>query len=206
MKFEEYSHLNGLEIISNMPEVYEKYQEVLDAIKSIRDDEIIAKYHNLDSGKSLGTSLKKIIEENIMNLNWERNLSIFDDKEVNTGGSRWKSDYVLSPYFSMAVSFDHSSVMTNNLMKLQLASEESNMNKNVQTKFGILITATKELKENGGFDNVVGEFEKYQVQCRVLQNHLKTPMILIGLRAPESFKITHEKVDGRNKGDVEFIV
>lgn len=198
--------MNGLEIIRNKPEVFEKYQEVLDALKSITDEEIIAKYHELDSGKSLGTSLKKIIELKLIDLNWDKNLSIFNDKEVNTGGSRWKSDFVLSPYFSMIVSFDHSSVMTNNLMKLELASEESHMNKNVQTKFGILITTTNELKINGGFDNVVGEFEKYQVQCRVLQNHLKIPMIIIGLKAPETFRITHEKVDGRNKGDIEFIV
>src|SRR5699024_208614 len=194
MKFEEYSYLNGLEIIRNIPEVYEKYQEVLCAIKSIKDDEIIAKYYDLDSGKSLGTALKRIIEEKVVDLNWERNVPIFDDKEVNTGGGRWKSDFVLPSYFSMVVSFEHSSAMTNNLMKLELASEESHMNKNVQTKFGILITTTNELKINGGFDNVVGEFEKYQVHCRVLQNHLKTPMIIIGLKAPESFRITHEKV------------
>lgn len=206
MRFEEYSHLNGLEIIRNIPDAYEKYKGVTGILESITDDEIIAKYYELNSGKSLSTTLRQIIEEKILNLKWKKNLSIFDDKEVNKGGSRWKADYVLPPDFSMVISFDHYSMMTNNLMKIALASEESYMNKNVQTKFGILISATYDLKQNGGFDSVIGEFEKYKVQCRVLQNHLKVPIIIIGLKAPESFKITHEKVAGRNRGDIKFIV
>lgn len=205
MRFEEYSHFNGLEIIKNIPEAYEKYQEIGRMLISITDEEIINKYQEKNPVKSISIALKQVIEEKMGDLNWESNIPIFDDKEVNGRGTKWKSDYVYSPYFSMIVSFDHASVITNNLMKITLASEESHMNKNVQTKLGIIITASEDLKINGGFDNVVGEFEKYQVQCRVLQNHLRTPMIIIGLKAPESFKMTHEKVDGRSIGGIQFL-
>lgn len=204
MRYKKYSHFNGLEIIKNIPEAYEKYQEICRMLSSITDKEIIDKYREKTPGKSISAVLKQVIEEKMKVLNWENNVAIFDDNEVNGRGTKWKSDYVSAPDFSMTVSFDHASVIPNNLMKMTLASEESHMNKNVQTKFGIIITATENLKINGGFDNVVGEFEKYQIQCRVLQNHLKTPMIIVGLEAPESFRIVHEKIDGRSIGDIEL--
>ena len=46
-------------------------------------------------------------------------------------------------------------------MKPVLASELNHVEKEIQTKMGVIITATDELKKACGFDSTVGTFEKF---------------------------------------------
>ncbi len=51
--------------------------------------------------------------------------------------------------------------------------------------------ATEAMKAAGGFDNAVGTYEKAIRYLKPLQNQLSCPMVLIGLDAPESFRVEH---------------
>jgi len=137
-------------------------------------------------------------------LGWENESPIFKDSQVNASSKDWRLDFVSSPYFSVEVAFNHSSATTVNLMKPVLASELNHVEKKFQTKFGIIITVTKEMKVAGGFDNAIGTFEGYKEQCRPLMNQLTIPMIIIGIKQPENFHIVHKKIGNTTKGIVQL--
>src|SRR5699024_8074967 len=162
--------------------------------ENITDLDLINTFQKLNSGKSIARTINILIKNRLTDLGWENESPIFKDSQVNASSKDWRLDFVSSPYFSVEVAFNHSSATTVNLMKPVLASELNHVEKKFQTKFGIIITVTKEMKVAGGFDNAIGTFEGYKEQCRPLMNQLTIPMIIIGIKQPENFHIVHKKI------------
>ena len=72
------------------------------------------------------------------------------------------------------------------------------MEKAIQTDLGVIILATEELKEAGGFDGAGGTYEKAIRYLQPLRAQLTVPLVLIGLQAPTSFTMEQTKrADGR---------
>ena len=67
----------------------------------------------------------------------------------------------------------------------------NHVEKAIQTKIGIIITATQEFKTEGGFDTAIGTFEKFLDYLPPLRNFLTVPLFIIGLEPPKTFKIEH---------------
>ncbi len=76
-----------------------------------------------------------------------------------------------------------------------LASELNHVEKAIQTRAGILICATDEMKSAGGFDGATGLYEKFlkYLHLSPLNNLLTVPMVITGLNAPRTFRIKHYK-------------
>ena len=74
-------------------------------------------------------------------------------------------------------------------MKPVLASELNHVKKDVQTEIGVIIVATDKMKKMGNFDSAIGTFEKFQEYFKPYHNLITVPIVLIGLCAPETFKI-----------------
>ena len=92
---------------------------------------------------------------------------------------------------SVEVAFNHGEAIAWNLLKPVLASELNHVQKDAQTRLGVVIMASEDMKRLGGFDSAVGTFEKAVRYLKPLQNQLTCPMVLIGLSAPESFEVKH---------------
>jgi hypothetical protein len=94
-------------------------------------------------------------------------------------------------------------------MKPVLAAEINHVG--VQTDIGagigIYICATKALKKAGGFDGAVGEYEKVLRYLLPMANKLTRPLIIVGLEAPETFRIVKKKdpLTKKNKGEMTQI-
>ena len=89
------------------------------------------------------------------------------------------------------VAFNNGEAIAWNLLKPVLASELNHVRKDAQTRLGVVIMASEDMKRAGGFDSAVGTFEKAVRYLKPLQNQLTCPMVLIGLSAPESFEVKH---------------
>ena len=70
--------------------------------------------------------------------------------------------------------------------KTILASEVNNVQKAIQTEVGVVICVTKALKDAGGFDGAVGEFEKICRYLIPLSTVLRAPMLIIGFEATKN--------------------
>ena len=90
---------------------------------------------------------------------------------------------------SVEVAFNHGEAIAWNLIKPVLASELNHVAKDIQTSAGIIICATNGMKKAGNFDSAVGSYEKFLRYLLPLQNMLPTPILIIGLDAPDSFHV-----------------
>ena len=189
-------------VILNEPEFIDQFSEVVGVISGISEQDLINKHssYGLISEeflpKSLSKAINEIFKERFVVLGWEAESRIFQDS--NYQGDTWRLDFAKKD-ISIEVGFNHSSVIAWNLTKPVLASELNHVQKAIQTKIGIVITATEELKENGGFDGAIGTYEKYLDYLDPLNNILTVPLLIIGLTAPKTFILEEFQFAPRKK-------
>lgn len=183
--------------------------EILEIIDSITDQDLIEKHESYGltdrskMPKSLSVTINELLKERFIQYKWHPESNIFQDSEYQ--GENWRLDFAKQD-ISVEVAFNHSSVIAWNLIKPVLASELNHVQKAIQTQVGVIITATQNLKSAGGFDSAIGTYEKFLDYLPPLRNMLTVPLFIIGLEAPETFKISHEQFDPRKKiGNVKRI-
>jgi hypothetical protein len=197
MKFVTYPFRHA-DVILQQPEFKKHYDEIIEIITSVSDDEIIQKF-NKRSGKSISVAINQLLKQRFAKAGWATESNIFQDEKYSD--KSWFLDFAGND-ISIEVAFNHGEAIAWNLIKPVLASELNHVKKNIQTTIGIIICATAEMKKAGGFDSAVGEFEKICRYLVPLRSILTVPILVIGLSKPESFKIKLEKVNGKNIGEV----
>jgi hypothetical protein len=179
-------------VILNEPEFIDEFTEIIDVISAITEEQLIAKHesygeHNIENTpKSLSRAINDLLKEGLVDKGWIPESGIFQDTDYQ--GDTWRLDFAKQD-ISIEVGFNHSSVIAWNLTKPVLASELNHVQKAIQTKIGVIITATEELKQKGGFDGAIGTYEKYLDYLPPLNNILTVPLFIIGLKAPTTFKV-----------------
>lgn len=208
MKFAHHSFRHA-EVILNEPEFIDQFHELISIIDGISEKEIIERHQSFGelneerTPKSLSIAINQLLKERFIEKTWSAESAIFQDKEYI--GDTWRLDFAKRD-ISVEVAFNHSSVIAWNLIKPVLASELNHVDKAIQTKIGVLITVTHEMKFRGGFDGAIGTYEKYLDYLKPLQNLLTVPLLIIGLEAPESFYIEQIQLRPRKKvGRVRLI-
>tara|TARA_B110000046_G_C12994016_1_gene399208 strand:- start:222 stop:845 length:624 start_codon:yes stop_codon:yes gene_type:complete len=203
MNYKIHSFRHGEIILKNEPDYQIVWNELLSAIESITDDEIIEHHQNNPrKAKSISESINNILKAKLVTLRWNEESYIFQDDKYT--GNRWRLDFAKDS-ISVEVAFNHGEAIAWNLIKPVLAGELNHVQKEINTQIGVIICATKELKDKGGFDSSVGEYEKFLTYLNPLRDVLSVPMVIIGLEAPTSFEIKVEKLDGKNLGIVHKI-
>lgn len=207
MNYREYSFRHAT-VILNEPEFRSQYEEIINVLIGIDDEHLIEKHqsYGIDNAertpKSLSKAINELLKEQFTEFDWIPESGIFQDSSYR--GDTWRLDFAKDD-ISIEVAFNHSSVIAWNLTKPVLASELNHVEKAIQTKIGVVITATNDLKEKGGFDGAIGTFEKYLDYLPPLRNMLTTPLLIIGLEPPESFFLREVQYRPRKKiGIVEY--
>ena len=81
-------------------------------------------------------------------------------------------------------------------------NEVNHIEKAIETKVGVVICATQDMKTSCGFDSAVGHFEKVLQYMLPLRNMLTIPIVVIGLEAPKTFNIEVQTINRRKIGIV----
>jgi len=201
LKYKIHSFRHGEIILNNELDYKIVWNELLSAIESITDDEII-EYHENNSrkAKSISEPINNILKSKLIKLGWNDESYIFQDDEYS--GNRWRLDFAKDS-ISVEVAFNHGEAIAWNLIKPVLAGELNHVQKEINTEIGVIICATKELKDKGGFDGAVGEYEKFLTYLNPLRDILSVPIVIIGLEAPTTFEIKVENIDGKKRGIIE---
>lgn len=173
------------------------WHELKQAISSITDTELIAK-HEEGRDMSLSKAINTLLKEKLIALHWDSESEIFQDDAYSD--NRWRLDFA-KDFISVEVAFNHGEAIAWNLLKPVLASELNHVRKAIQTELGVIICATEELKEAGAFDSSVGHYEKFLTYLTPLQDVLTVPVVIIGLKAPSTFRVEKEMgANRRNRG------
>jgi len=189
-------------VILNENEFIDEFTEILNVITSITEENIINKHYSYgvdnieNTPKSLSRAINELIKIGLVSNGWTAESNIFQDE--NYQGDTWRLDFAKND-ISIEVGFNHSSVIAWNLIKPVLASELNHVKKAIQTQIGVLITATEDLKQKGGFDGAIGTYEKYLDYLPPLNNILTVPLLIIGLKAPSTFHINEYQYAPRKK-------
>lgn len=197
MKYITQDHRHAMNLFETESKYIPLYKEIKSTIDGITDDEIIAEYEASprDNIKSLSEPINSLIRQRLISNGWKEEAAIFSDPSYAQArdNKRWRLDFAKKE-ISVEVAFNHGEAIAWNLIKPVLASELNHVAKDIQTSAGIIICATDEMKRAGNFDSAVGSYEKFIRYLVPMQNMLPTPILLIGLSAPDSFYIdSHTK-------------
>lgn len=220
MKATYHSHKFAMQVIENTPAFKTLWDELKSAIDSITDENLISHYQREHEGRtmSLSKSINVLLKAELVRRGWEAESPIFGEGEYRS--SRWRLDFAkkvelaqspligetgLASGIAVEVAFNHAEAIAWNLLKPVLSSELNHVKKDIQTGLGILICATENLKEAGAFDPVVGTFEQFIMYSRPLSNILSVPILIVGLEAPDTFRIRTDKLGTKTVGFVEII-
>lgn len=192
MRYRTHSFRYGEEIMSKEPEFMATWNEIHTVLNSITEEDLINHYNNnlRKSKKSLSDSINFLINERLINMEWNSQSPIFNNSEYRpTSRNKWWTLDFAKESISIEVAFNHGEAVAWNLIKPVLASELNHVEKAVQTKAGVIITATDLMKRAGNFDNAVGTYEKFLQYLKPFGNILSVPLVIIGLEQPETFVI-----------------
>jgi hypothetical protein len=215
MDYQLHDHRFALNIVESNPELKSLWEEVLNVVTSISDEELMREFTTGRKSMSLSDSINKILDRKLVNFGWIPQSAIFQGNDYRD--KRWRLDFskkILTPQKSITgiaieVAFNHGEAIAWNLMKPVLAAEINQVETetNIGSGIGIYICATSKLKEAGGFDSAVGEYEKVLRYLDPMFQKLSVPLIVIGLKAPKTFRIIKSKdpVTKKNSGNVELI-
>tara|TARA_B100000579_G_C22817570_1_gene848759 strand:- start:1279 stop:1887 length:609 start_codon:yes stop_codon:yes gene_type:complete len=186
--FEE--HRNGLTLVNNNDRYKEDFNSILDALDSITDDNIIEGFYNdkenRQSIKSLSVTINRLIKERLIQRDWNSETKIFRPADYSNGA--WKLDFSKG-LICIEAAFNHGGDAAHNIMKTILSSEYNHVEKEYQSEIGVLITATKELKVAGNYDGAIASLDKYKSYLKPYMAYATSPLVFIGLKAPETFYI-----------------
>lgn len=196
-------------MILNEDDFINQLTEITEVISGITDDDLINRHvsyglHDEEkTPKSLSKAINELIKERLIALGWNEESNIFQNPDYT--GETWRLDFAKDD-ISIEVGFNHSSVIAWNLIKPVLASELNHVEKAIQTQIGVVITATHAMQIAGGFDGAIGVFEKYLDYLPPLRNMLTTPLLIIGLEPPETFRLEEIQLRPRKKiGRIQMI-
>jgi len=194
------SFRHGELILEQTPAYNKTWSELKGIINNITDNEIIQAHEAIDRNPmSISQAINSILREQFISKGWNEESHIFQEAPyVDNSTRRWRLDFAKES-ISVEVAFNHSGVIPWNLVKPVLAGELNHVKKAIDTKVGVVICATNELKQRGGFDNAIGEFEKFLIHLNPLRDILTIPMVIVGLEPPKTFEIIVEAIDGKNQ-------
>ncbi len=188
MKFISHPYKHA-DIVLNDPRHKKDLDDIVEVIESITDDDLKNRHlkrANLGVKSSLAPTINAILKERFVARGWSAESSIFQGEEYKD--KIWRLDFARNSA-SIEVAFNHGEAIAWNLLKPVLASEVNNVQKAIKTEVGVLIVATKNLKNAGAFDNAVGEYEKVLRYLVPLSTLMSVPLLIIGLEAPDTFKL-----------------
>lgn len=197
MKYKIHSHRFAEQLANNDHDFVDEYNEIKEVIDGISDDELKERFRKekakRQSTKSLSTSINDAIKESLVKKGWITESAIFKDKEYEKNKSYWRLDFAKNN-ISIEVAFNHQEAVAHNIMKPVLAGELNHVEKAIQTKMGIIVCATENLKNQGGFDTSIGTYEKFISFMRPYMTFVTIPLLIIGLESPDTFGINQKQI------------
>jgi hypothetical protein len=222
MKFKLHSHRHALQILENVPEYSVLWKEIQESLEIIDEKRLVAHFQTNFEGKavkSLSRSINSLIDMELVEAGWNPQSQIFGESKY--GDHTWRLDFAKSTEIpvgdvegsnklevsgiSIEVAFNHQGNIAWNLIKPVIASEINHVQKALQTGVGIVICATEELKQAGGFDGAVGTFDNFVSNLLPLRNLLTVPILIVGLEAPETFRMKLKKSGNQTFGEIEYL-
>lgn len=126
--------------------------EVKNVLDGITDEDIIVTHNEIletqPETKSISKAINKLIKERLTDRHWDAESPIFADAKYSGSDGTWRLDFAKGVGgISIEVAFNHGGNCSWNLIKPVLASELNHVEKAIQTRAGIIVCATDDIKK-----------------------------------------------------------
>ena len=130
-------------LVTEEAEFKEDYQELVNALETISDIDLVngflVRKEQRASIKSLSEPINFLIKDRLVKLGWNAESGLFKEAPYDkTNSSRWRLDFAKNS-ISVEVAFNHAEAIAHNIIKPVLASELNHVQKEIQTKLGIIV-------------------------------------------------------------------
>ena len=143
MRYQIHEHRHALNLFTTDQEFVPLYQEIVDVLDGISDEDVIAEYNanHRENIKSLSEPINALIRRRLSSSGWRAESAIFSDPAYADARDkkRWRLDFAKEK-ISVEVAFNHGEAIAWNLIKPVLASELNHVAKDIQTSAGIIVT------------------------------------------------------------------
>ena len=195
MNFEIYNFRNALAILESRPE----WGELKGVIGNITRQDIIDTQTRLAQNQRSAPAgaqqaMNAIFKDRLPQPEWVHERALFEggDDQTDQELAKWAMDFVKrgqppeggrEPDFGMGVevSFNHAAAIAWTLVRLDLASESSEVHPDARIDVGVAIYASKSLKSWGKMDGAVGTYEQACQWLEVMRPVIPLPLALVGL-------------------------
>jgi hypothetical protein len=213
----EHDHNHGLDVANANKEISVLWGELKSSIESIPESEIIDRFlASKRKAKSISEVLNQAIDERLVEIGWTGQSKIFKGSEYETSKT-WTLDFSKTletesgkpAGIAVEVAFNHGEAIAWNLVKPAIAAQRNHVSKQVDigVGLGVYVCATKAMKDLGGFDGAVGEYEKVLRYLDPLSLLIQSAFVIVGINAPKTFYIerypsdySDKKLRGRSTG------
>lgn len=204
MRYKTTSHRHAFDLLENNADYQAEWFSLKAVLDGLSDEKLLDYFKRYSEGKnkSLSVAINRALKDDLMAVGWREESPIFQDTHYQ--GDSWRLDFAKGR-IAVEVAFNHGEAVAWNLIKPNLSGELNHVQKAIQTEIGVVITATEDLRDAGGFDSAVGTYEKFLTYLKPMRQMLTVPMLIIGLEAPHTFRLKHETVERRKVGVVEQI-
>lgn len=206
MEFVTHDHLDAERVFSEDENLRNEWSELTAALTAISEEDIIADFEsNAGTAKSISQTIHRLVKRQLVVRGWHPETYIFADETYGMSAKGiWRLDFAKN-HLCAEIAFDNRNDIARNLLKPSLACTPNRVPKAMQTDGGVVITATRELMHAGGLNPAVGSYDEYVRYLLPLSHILATPLIIVGLLAPQSFRIKHKTVDNKKVAYVERV-
>lgn len=191
---EEANHRHA-EAVLGQPGIKETWLELIETLQGISDEDL-AECHEtkFKTTMSLSRAYNYLIKNRLEELGWLNpdgsEPHLFSDSEFSD--KAFRLDFAKDS-IAVEVSFNHGEALAWNMIKLTLAGELNHVKKEYNSRLGVIILATSDLKKAGCFDGACGEWEKAIRYLAPMQNQLTVPIALLGIERPTFHLIDNGK-------------
>ncbi len=201
MKHQLLSYKDALEIIHNNEEYSRLFNILILIINNITDEQILKYYDKYSPGaKSISKALNRLIKDELIKHGYRKEVRIYDTNAKKHKGTGGKVDFVNeSGEYAIEVAFNNVGSLPGTFQKLRQSTHiHKKHKKNINTKVGIIICASLDLRKYGGFDEAILTYCDSEAFLDVNEHENPYPVVIIGLDRPETFNI--EQYPKKKKG------
>ena len=168
--------------VLSQPGISETWSELVRILEGISDEDL-AECHEtrFKTTMSLSRAYNYLIKNRLEECGWGSEPRLFSDPKFSD--KAFRLDFAKDSV-AVEVSFNHGEALAWNMIKLTLAGELNHVKKEYNSRLGVIILATSDLKKAGCFDGACGEWEKAIRYLAPMQNQLSNPIALLGIEPP----------------------
>lgn len=199
----DWDHFNASEVLER-PNVFPHWNLVVERVHNIEWEDVLQLHEHefADKRMSISQALGDTLKVALLGAGSSERVPMFEDGEC--GGAPFVIEQKMGP-IAIDFAFGHYNEIPWKLARLAATVMPSEMHMPNPCTIGILLTPTQDLKKAGKFDSTGATWEKAKSYLRAIGSQWQAPMMLMGIKNPDTFVIIDHGLGAKPRSSVRYL-